>query len=103
VKIILADWKCQGNTSVPPLSESTSVSRWTPKGDPEGKDAVVIVSAEEWRKQADEEQRLADFLLDSPLRDSGLVLERDGSLVRPVWKQCLMVLWHPPVPYLYRV
>ena len=49
-----------------------------------GKDAVVIVSTEEWRKQAGEEQSLADFLLDSPLRDSGLVLERDKSPVRPV-------------------
>jgi prevent-host-death family protein len=49
-----------------------------------GKEAVVIVSAEEWRKKADEEQSLADFLLDSPLRDSGLALERDRSPVRPV-------------------
>ncbi len=41
-----------------------------------GKPSVVVVSAEEWQRKTVRKGTLADFLLESPLRGSGLNLER---------------------------
>ena len=41
-----------------------------------GKPSVVVVSAEEWARKTTRKGTLAEFLLDSPLRDLGLDLER---------------------------
>jgi prevent-host-death family protein len=41
-----------------------------------GKDAVVIVATEEWNAKAARRGSLAEFLLGSPLRGSGLDLDR---------------------------
>jgi prevent-host-death family protein len=49
-----------------------------------GKDAVVIVSADDWAEQTDQGRSLADFFMDSPLAGSELQLNRDPSPLRPV-------------------
>ncbi|MGA2547873.1 MAG: type II toxin-antitoxin system Phd/YefM family antitoxin [Rectinemataceae bacterium] len=49
-----------------------------------GKDAVVVVSAEEWQSIRDRSSTLADFFLSSPLPNSGLEVVRDGSTLRSV-------------------
>lgn len=51
-----------------------------------GKRAVVMVDAELWERVKRREQRgnFADFLLTSPLRDSGLEVERLKGGVREV-------------------
>ena len=41
-----------------------------------GRKAVVVVSAEEWERKTQRQGTLADFFAASPLRDSGLDLER---------------------------
>lgn len=44
-----------------------------------GKDAVVIVSKKEWLERTEQlkpKQNMAEFLLNSPLRGSGLKIER---------------------------
>jgi prevent-host-death family protein len=41
-----------------------------------GKDAVVVVSAEEWERKTKRKGNLAEFFAESPLRGSGLELER---------------------------
>jgi prevent-host-death family protein len=41
-----------------------------------GRDAVVVVSAEEWEGHSRKKRSLADFFRDSPLRGSGIDLER---------------------------
>lgn len=41
-----------------------------------GKDAAVVVSAEEWERKTKRKGTLADFFAASPLRDSGIDLER---------------------------
>lgn len=41
-----------------------------------GKDAVVIVATEEWNAKSSRRGSLAEFLLASPLRGSGLALDR---------------------------
>jgi prevent-host-death family protein len=41
-----------------------------------GKDAVVVVSTEEWKRKTKRKGSLAEFLLASPLRGSGLEVER---------------------------
>lgn len=47
-----------------------------------GRDAVVIVSAEQWAEMQGQEQSLAAFLLGSPLKDAELDLVRDKSGLR---------------------
>ena len=42
-----------------------------------GKPAAVVLSMEEFDKLAKPKESLADFLFKSPLRGSGLVIERD--------------------------
>ena len=49
-----------------------------------GKDAVVVVSAQEWSRLQGQGGTLADFFLTSPLPNSGLELTRDSSAVRQV-------------------
>ncbi|HEX2171779.1 MAG TPA: type II toxin-antitoxin system Phd/YefM family antitoxin [Dehalococcoidia bacterium] len=46
-----------------------------------GRRAAVVVSAEEWDRKTRRKGSLAEFFAASPLRDSGLVIERirDGS------------------------
>ena len=41
-----------------------------------GKKAVVVVAAEEWERKANRQGTLADFFAASPLRKSGLEIER---------------------------
>jgi prevent-host-death family protein len=41
-----------------------------------GHKAVVVVAAEEWERQTQRRGTLADFFAASPLRESGLVVER---------------------------
>ena len=49
-----------------------------------GKEAVVIVSSQEWARMRGSEQSLADFFRDSPLPGSTLELSRDQTPIRPV-------------------
>jgi prevent-host-death family protein len=41
-----------------------------------GREAVVVVSAQEWERKTKRKGNLAEFLASSPLRDSGLQAER---------------------------
>ena len=41
-----------------------------------GDEAVVVVSAEEWRRRAQRQETLAEFFANSPLRGSNLEIER---------------------------
>jgi prevent-host-death family protein len=41
-----------------------------------GRKAVVVVAAEEWERKTHRKGTLADFFAASPLRDSGLEIER---------------------------
>jgi prevent-host-death family protein len=41
-----------------------------------GKEAAVVVSAEEWKRKTKRKGNLAEFFAQSPLRDSGLKSER---------------------------
>jgi prevent-host-death family protein len=47
-----------------------------------GRDAVVVVSAAEWESKTKRRGSLADFFAESPLRNSGLAIERDGETAR---------------------
>lgn len=47
-----------------------------------GRKAVVVVAAEEWERKAQRHGTLADFFAASPLRESGLELERPQDLPR---------------------
>jgi prevent-host-death family protein len=48
-----------------------------------GKTTAVIVSAEEWARRAKREGTLADFFANSPLRESGLEIERLKEVAAP--------------------
>ena len=45
-----------------------------------GKTAVVVVAASEWQRRIKRNGTLADFLLASPLRDSGLDLSGEHRI-----------------------
>jgi prevent-host-death family protein len=47
-----------------------------------GRTAVVIVSAEEWERKTKRKGNLAEFFAASPLRDSGVRIERIRGRVR---------------------
>lgn len=47
-----------------------------------GREAVVVVSAEEWQRRTKPAGNLADFFANSPLRGSGLKLERHDEQPR---------------------
>jgi len=49
-----------------------------------GRRAVVVVAAEEWERKSRRVGTLADFFAASPLRDSGLDVERLKDPPRPV-------------------
>jgi prevent-host-death family protein len=47
-----------------------------------GRKAVVVVAAEEWESRTRRQGTLADFFAASPLRDSGLEIERPEEAPR---------------------
>jgi prevent-host-death family protein len=49
-----------------------------------GREAVVVVSAEEWAKRTARKGNLAEFFASSPLRGSGLKAERQKGRLRNV-------------------
>ncbi|HVT19434.1 MAG TPA: type II toxin-antitoxin system Phd/YefM family antitoxin [Thermoanaerobaculia bacterium] len=49
-----------------------------------GRKAVVVISADEWERKSQREGTLADFFAASPLRDSGLAVERPHGGPRDV-------------------
>ena len=49
-----------------------------------GRLAAVVVSAEEWARKTQRVGNLAEFLADSPLRGSGLEVQRPKSGARPI-------------------
>ena len=49
-----------------------------------GRLAAVVVSAEEWARKTQRVGNLAEFLADSPLRGSGLKVQRPKSGARPI-------------------
>ena len=49
-----------------------------------GKRTAVVVSAAEWDRRADRKGSLVEFLDRSPLKDSGLTIERPQDLPRDV-------------------
>jgi prevent-host-death family protein len=48
----------------------------------DGQTAVVLVSFEEWERKTTRSGSLAEFFAASPLRGSGLVIERSDELPR---------------------
>ncbi|MFD6156553.1 type II toxin-antitoxin system Phd/YefM family antitoxin [Nocardia sp. NPDC060256] len=44
-----------------------------------GREVAVVVAIDEWRRRNARQGSLAEFFADSPLRDSGLVVERDRT------------------------
>ena len=49
-----------------------------------GRTAVVVVSAEEWERKTRRKGNLAEFFAESPLRGSGLVVERSKDKPRNI-------------------
>lgn len=49
-----------------------------------GRTAAVVVSAEEWERRTKQRGSLGDFLANSPLKGSGLNLERQHATLRDV-------------------
>ncbi len=49
-----------------------------------GRSAVVLVSFEEWERKSKRVGNLAEFFASSPLRGSGLVLERSPEKPREI-------------------
>ena len=49
-----------------------------------GQSAVVVVSVEEWEKKTKRKGSLADFFAESPLRNSGLTIERETETPREI-------------------
>jgi prevent-host-death family protein len=49
-----------------------------------GRKAVVVVAVEEWERKTKRVGNLAEFFATSPLRESGLHLERPNDRPRPV-------------------
>jgi prevent-host-death family protein len=47
-----------------------------------GRDAVVVVLADEWERKTKRKGSVADFFAESPLRNSGLVINRDREKPR---------------------
>lgn len=50
----------------------------------DGAAAGIVLSIADWQRLQPPTGHLADFLMNSPLRNSGLVIERDQNLDRPV-------------------
>ena len=49
-----------------------------------GRKTVIVVAAEEWERKTQREGTLADFFAASPLRDSGLEIERPQDTPRDI-------------------
>lgn len=49
-----------------------------------GRPAVVVVSSDEWERKTKRTGNLAEFFAASPLRDSGLEVERSKEPPRPL-------------------
>jgi prevent-host-death family protein len=49
-----------------------------------GREIAIVVSAEEWHNKSSRSGSLAEFLAASPLRDSGLVIERADVAARDI-------------------
>jgi len=49
-----------------------------------GRNAVVVVSVEEWEHKTKRKGSLADFFAESPLRNSGLIIKRDREKPREI-------------------
>jgi prevent-host-death family protein len=49
-----------------------------------GRDAVVVVSAEEWAKRKREPKTMLEYLESTPLKGSGLIIERDPDIGRVI-------------------
>jgi prevent-host-death family protein len=49
-----------------------------------GKEAVVVLSVEQYRQLIQKKESLADFFLRSPLHGSDLAIERDQDLGRDI-------------------
>jgi prevent-host-death family protein len=47
-----------------------------------GRDAAVVISAEEWARRTQKPKTVYEFLERSPLRGSGLKIERDRDIGR---------------------
>jgi prevent-host-death family protein len=47
-----------------------------------GRDVVVVVAAEEWERKARRKGNLAEFFAESPLRGSGVIVERPSDRPR---------------------
>lgn len=49
-----------------------------------GRKTVVVVAADEWDRKSRRKGNLAEFLADSPLRESGLNLDRAKDKSNPI-------------------
>ncbi len=49
-----------------------------------GKAAVIIVSCKEWERKTRRKGNLAEFFAASPLRESGIVMERSSEQAREI-------------------
>ena len=49
-----------------------------------GEDAAVILSMDEYRRLTQKKDNLADFFMNSPLRNSGVEIERDQDFGRDI-------------------
>lgn len=49
-----------------------------------GEETAVVLSIEQYRQLTQKKESLADFFLRSPLRGSGLVIERDQDIGRDI-------------------
>jgi prevent-host-death family protein len=49
-----------------------------------GSKAVVVVAIEEWERKTSRKGTLADFFAESPLRGSGVTIERDDTPPREI-------------------
>ena len=47
-----------------------------------GREIAIVLSAEEWHKKSSRSGSLAEFFATSPLRDSGLDIERPAAAAR---------------------
>ena len=49
-----------------------------------GRETAIVVSIEEWERRSRRKGTLADFFANSPLRDSGLEIERSFETARDI-------------------
>jgi prevent-host-death family protein len=49
-----------------------------------GREAVVVVSAEEWKRKSKRKGNLAEFFASSPLRGSGVRIKRSNAKARDI-------------------